>query len=102
MRSPAQNGQWLMQSKNKPAPTKAEAAHIVRVKSLPCSVCNAPGPSECHEIKQGQWFTGISLCVECHRGHRGWHGTKSIWRILKMDELDALAVTIKRLFHAYY
>jgi hypothetical protein len=27
----------------------------------------------------------------------GWHGQKRAWAIRKMDELDALNVTIKRL-----
>jgi hypothetical protein len=27
----------------------------------------------------------------------GWHGQKRMWAIKKMDELDALNVTIKRL-----
>jgi len=27
----------------------------------------------------------------------GWHGEKRAWAIAKMDELDALNVTIKRL-----
>jgi len=27
----------------------------------------------------------------------GWHGQKRMWAIKKMDELDALAVTIERL-----
>lgn len=49
-----------MQSKNKRAPTAAERRHIVAVKSLPCSVCDAPGPSDCHEIKQGQWYTSVA------------------------------------------
>ena len=86
-----------MQSKNKRAPTAAERRHIVAVKSLPCSVCDAPGPSDCHEIKQGQWFTSVALCPSCHRGYNGLHGTKAFWRIRKMDELDALDVTIRRL-----
>ena len=87
-----------MQSKNKPAPTKAEREHIERVKMLPCSVCNAPGPSDCHEIRQGQWFTSVALCKDCHQGdNNGWHGRKAIWRVMKMDEVDALAVTVFRL-----
>jgi hypothetical protein len=87
-----------MQSKNKPAPTKAERAHIERVKELSCSVCDAPGPSECHEIKQGQWFTSVSLCADCHRNPMlGLHGQKRNWMIYKLDELDALAITIQRL-----
>jgi hypothetical protein len=52
-----------MQSKNKPAPTKAERAHIERVKALPCSVCDAPGPSECHEPEQGLWFASCAAFV---------------------------------------
>lgn len=87
-----------MQSKNKKAPTKAESDHIERVKSLPCSVCDRPGPSECHEIKQGQWYTSVSLCSDCHRNPLlGLHGQKRAWLIYKMDELDALAVTVRRL-----
>jgi hypothetical protein len=27
----------------------------------------------------------------------GWHGQKRMWKIKKMDELDALNVTIERL-----
>jgi hypothetical protein len=87
-----------MQSKNKKAPTVDEKIHIMRVKNLPCSVCNADAPSDCHEVKQGQWFTSIALCKECHQGSlMGWHGQKRAWIIKKMDELDALAITIKRL-----
>lgn len=87
-----------MQSKNKKAPTVAERKHIEAVKSLPCSVCDAPGPCDCHEIKQGQWFTSVALCKSCHQGPKlGLHGERGMWRIKKMDEIDALAVTIQRL-----
>lgn len=87
-----------MQSKNKKPPTANEKKHIVCVKELPCSVCDQAGPSECHEIKQGQWFTSIALCADCHRGPiMGLHGQKRAWSIRKMDELDALNVTIGRL-----
>jgi hypothetical protein len=87
-----------MQSKNKKPPTQAERRHIERVKSLPCSVCDASSPSDCHEINQGQWFTSIALCKDCHQGGlNGIHGQKRMWAIKKMDELAALNVTIKRL-----
>ena len=87
-----------MQSKNKKAPTVAEKEHIERVKRLACSVCDAPPPSEAHEIKQGQWWTSVGLCPSCHRGPLlGLHGQRRMWAIKKMDELDALAVTIERL-----
>ncbi len=87
-----------MQSENKPAMTVSERRHVARVKSLPCSVCDVPGQSEAHEIKQGSWFLSVALCPQCHRDPRlGLHGQKAMWKIKKMDELDALAVTIRRL-----
>lgn len=92
-----------MQSKNKPRPTAAEERHIRRVKLQPCAVCGAGGgessPSECHEIKQGAWFLSVALCADCHRGSHNGVG-RGIWRVKKMDELDALAVTYRRLLAA--
>jgi len=88
-----------MQSKNKKTPTKAEREHILRIKEMACVVCSCPGPSECHEIKQGQWFTSMPLCADCHRGSvNGLHGQKRMWNIYKLDEIDALALTVERLF----
>lgn len=87
-----------MQNKGKKTPTVAERKHIRRVKLLPCSVCDAAGPSDAHEIKQGQWFTCVALCGSCHTGSiLGWHGNRRAWAIRKMDELAALNITIKRL-----
>lgn len=88
-----------MWSKNKAPMTAAERRHVDQVKQLPCSVCDKPGPSDAHEIKQGQWFTACALCRDCHLGaHNGWHGLRRMWAVKKMDELDALAVTLRRLF----
>lgn len=76
-----------------------ERLHLGRVKELDCSVCDAPGPSEAHHITQGLQYTCIALCVDCHRGPvMGWHGQKRGWLIRKMEELDALNVTLGRLF----
>ena len=87
-----------MRSKNKPSMTVAERHHVERVKALPCSVCGHEPPSEDHEIKQGQWFTIVALCEDCHRNPQlGIHGERRMWSIRKMDELDALAMTIRRL-----
>lgn len=47
---------------------------------------------------RSQQYTAVALCESCHRGYNGLHGTKAFWRIRKMDELDALDVTIRRLF----
>jgi hypothetical protein len=87
----------IMHSKNSRAMTVAERAHLARVKSLPCAVCGQTGPSDAHHIKQGQHWTAVALCRDCHQGRCGWHGDKSLWRVYKMDEVDALAVTIRRL-----
>lgn len=89
-----------MRSKNSLPLSKSERTHIENVKLLPCSVCGASGPSDAHHIKQGQHFTVVALCKDCHQGsENGWHGRKTMWRIYKMDELDALAITIEGLFN---
>lgn len=87
-----------MQSKNKAAPTKAERQHIERIKAMSCGVCGQSGPSECHEIKQGQWFISMPLCADCHRGSfNGIHGQRRIWAALRLDELAVLNQTIEQL-----
>ncbi|MBM6427869.1 hypothetical protein JQC70_22195 [Burkholderia contaminans] len=86
-----------MQSKNKRAPTVAERAYIALIKSMDCGCCGQTGPSEAHEIDQGQWFTSIPLCPDCHRGgHNGIHGQRRIWAVLKKTELSVLNETIER------
>ena len=77
--------------------SKREREHLSRVKELPCSLCDLPGPSEAHHMEQKLAYTCIALCPECHRGPLGFHGTKALWRIKKMDELDCLNITIERL-----
>lgn len=75
-----------------------ERAHLARVKSLPCSVCDEPGPSEAHHIEQGLQYTCVALCPNCHRNPvLGLHGQRRMWAIKKMTELDALDVTLSRL-----
>ena len=77
--------------------TAKQREHVGRVKELPCSICDAPPPSDAHHIKQHRQYTVVALCKDCHQGYNGWHGTKAYWKIKKMDELDALNVTIERL-----
>jgi hypothetical protein len=81
--------------------TQKERLHLARVKELPCSVCDEPGPSEAHHIEQGLQFTCVAVCPDCHRGPSGWHGTKALWRIRKMDELQALNITLQRLLASW-
>jgi len=80
--------------------TAKEREHIGRVKELACSVCGLEGPSDAHHIKQSLQYCVVALCKSCHQGNRmGWHGEKSAWKIAKMDELDALDVTLRNLIH---
>lgn len=90
-----------MQSRNKPSMTKAEREHVGRIKEMPCGVCEASGPSEAHELKQGQWFTSIPLCADCHRGSfNGIHGQARIWSVKRLDEQSVLNDTIRQLVAA--
>jgi hypothetical protein len=82
-----------MRSKNKPAPTAAERAHIARVAALPCVVCGTEGV-EVHEPQQGLWWISCPLCPACHRGPEGWHGTRLRWKLRKVGELDAINRTL--------
>jgi hypothetical protein len=78
--------------------TAKQREHVGRVKELSCSVCDAPPPSDAHHIKQHRQYTVVALCKDCHQGAvMGWHGQKRMWAIKKMDELDALNITIERL-----
>jgi len=74
-----------------------ERAYVGLVKQLPCSVCDEHGPSDAHHFKQHRQYTVIALCKSCHQGSKmGWHGEKRAWAIAKMDEIDALNITVKR------
>lgn len=87
---------WIFIMNNKL--TKAEREHIAKVKSLPCSVCNQPAPSDAHHIRQDCQYTVIALCKSCHQdSHNGIHGDKRMWWVMNMNEMQALDVTIKRL-----
>lgn len=86
-----------MRSKNSPALTKAESAHVALVKMCGCVVCDASPPNEAHHIEQGQHFTVVAVCADCHSGSfNGWHGQRVMWRLKKLDELKALNLTLER------
>jgi hypothetical protein len=42
-------------------------------------------------------YLAVALCVDCHRGYDGFHGTKALLRIAKVSEMDLLADTIQLL-----
>jgi hypothetical protein len=80
--------------------TARERGHLATVKNLPCSVCDAAGPSDAHHVKQGLQYTCIALCPDCHTGsHNGLHGRRAMWNVMRMAEMDALNVTLRRLFN---
>lgn len=85
-----------MRSKNSKAHTRGESDHMAAVKSVPCVVCDAPPPSAAHHVVQGDHYTTVALCWECHQGKQGIHGDKTLWRIRKMDEWGALNETLRR------
>lgn len=83
------------------SPTAKERKHLARVKELNCSVCDASGPSDAHHVKQHRQYTCVALCKDCHQGAvMGWHGQKRMWSLKKMDEIDALNITIARLLES--
>jgi len=75
-----------------------ERKHLERIKEMRCAVCEASGGSEAHHIRQHSQYLCIPLCADCHRGSiNGWHGQRRIWNVYKMDELDALNDTIRKI-----
>lgn len=84
-----------MHSKNL---TAADREHLAKIKSMPCGVCGAHGPSDAHHIKQGLHYLCIPLCKDCHQGsHNGIHGRRSIWNVLKKTEESVLNDTVRHL-----
>ena len=87
--------------------TKHQSDYMGRVKSLPCVLCSLlgqpqSGVTEAHHIRTGHGmgdrasdFLTVALCVECHRGTHGFHGTKALMRIAKLSEMDLLAETVR-------
>jgi hypothetical protein len=82
--------------------TNDEREYLGKIKQMPCSVCNTPGPSDAHHIKQHRQYLCIPLCKDCHQGSfAGIHGQKRAWIARKMDEFDALNITLKRMSESF-
>ena len=71
------------------------------IAQMPCALCG-DRPVQVHHIREGQGmaqrasdFLTIPLCPSCHVGPSGFHGDRSMFRIMKKGELDLLADTIK-------
>jgi hypothetical protein len=77
----------------------SERSYLALIKQMPCGVCEASPPSDAHHIEQGLQFLCIPLCKDCHQGsHNGIHGRRSMWKVMKKDELSVLNDTIARMF----
>lgn len=87
-----------MWSKNKKSMTRAEREHVDRVKESGCAVCGVGGRVHAHEIEQGLWWTSVGLCPDCHIGPMGIHGDKRLWTIHKINEMQALNETLRRVY----
>jgi hypothetical protein len=86
---------------------KQASNYLGKVKSLPCVLClrlnqHQQNVTEAHHIRTGHGmsdrasdYLAVALCVDCHRGHDGFHGTKALLRIAKVSEMDLLADTIQ-------
>lgn len=83
--------------------TKDEEDYILWIKSLPCGVCEASGPSDAHHVtdsgRRVSHYLTLPLCKDCHQGgQNGFHGNKFMWLVMKVTELVLLAVIIKKLW----
>lgn len=85
-------------------------AHLSRVAALRCVICEVLGMEQegrtfAHHIRHGQGMgqraddeLAVPLCYEHHQGSTGIHGDRSAWKMARMEELDALVITIRNLF----
>ena len=88
---------------------KQASQYLGKVKELGCVLCSLldqsqSGVTEAHHIRTGHGlgdrasdYLAVALCVECHRGTHGFHGTKALMKVAKLSELDLLAETIRLL-----
>ena len=87
-----------MRSKNSKALSASELKHLEKVKESGCAVCGAGLYVDAHHIQQGCHFATIGLCKDCHTGKMGIHGDKTMWKIHKMNETEALNETLRRIY----
>ncbi len=92
-----------MRTKNAVRITNAEGAHLALVKESGCVLCDAGPYVEAHHVEQGDHFTCIGLCPECHRGPKGIHGDQTMLRLRfkatgLRGEMLALNETLRRVY----
>lgn len=88
-------GRPITQKQGKPV---KDRAHLLRVKSLPCIICNAPPPSDAHHCISDRYGTRkvgddatIPLCRTCHlEGPDAIHNGKASWEAKHGKDYDFL------------
>lgn len=90
-----------------PPPTKAAVRHMELIKSMRCVCCRLlereqRSPTDVHHIREGRQarsdFLTLPLCHDdCHQGPSGVHGDRRWLRLLKVSELDLLAVALEQM-----
>ena len=81
---------------------KQASQYLGKVKELDCVLCSLLDQPQSHRTGHGLGdrasdYLAVALCVECHRGTHGFHGTKALMKVAKLSELDLLAETIRLL-----
>jgi hypothetical protein len=88
--------------------SSAGKRHLQRVadygREAGCIVCGHPFAHLHHILegrtpgrKSGDWCV-VPLCVECHTGTHGIHGTRQRWSLFKAHELEALDRTLEAIY----
>ncbi len=97
------------------APSKAQTAFILRVKSLPCIVCH-PAWYDTAPLQEGEHGYdindfdhatdargrlghdyGFSLCYKHHRGNEGYSGIRKSWDTSHANQLVLCEKTYKKM-----
>lgn len=93
----------------KQSATKAEKIHLDKISNMPCVLCDCLGSRQegrtyVHHIRAGQGggqrashYLTLPLCYACHQGDEGLHGSRALFNVAKVSELDLLAMTIEKL-----
>jgi hypothetical protein len=91
--------------------TKAVQRHKDSAAQLGCYLCRhlgyGPTPAQLHHVREGQgmaqrasdWLV-VPLCDKHHANSSpdGIHGGRKAWKLAQVDEMDALADTLERLY----
>ena len=74
-------------------------AYRAAVTRLPCSMCQRPGPNQCHHAKQGTGkgqrahdHRSMSLCLRCHHDRHALSGSFKGWTRDRIREWEDIQI----------